>query len=138
MKFFQIILIFLLGGCTFHPEGVDYLGTAPYYAITKPHPVGCECCNPLAPSELQNKFFKVKKSKKKSWLWHHLCHTGGMSIGKNARCSQIIKEVSNGKFVKNNKFHSMGSVIEDSIMAQQEEADRRLAQIKLRRAKAWI
>ena len=56
-----------------------------------------------------------------------------MSISKHARCSQIIKEVSNGKFVKNNRFHNFGSVAEDSIMAQQEEADRRLAQIQAQR-----
>ena len=46
-----------------------------------------------------------------------------------------MKEVSNGKFVKNNKFHHMGSVITDSLLAQQAEADMRLAQIKRQRAK---
>jgi hypothetical protein len=56
-----------------------------------------------------------------------------MSIAKNARCSQIIREVEGGKFVKNSRFHSFGSVVEDSIFAQQREADRRLAEIQAQR-----
>jgi len=134
MKYFQIILIiFLLGGCSYHKEEYNSLGTVPYYAVDGRDPA---LRKSIAPKELHKNFIEVKKSKESSWLWHPFCHTRWMSIGKNARCSQIMKEVSNGKFVKNNKFHAMGSVIEDSIMAQQEEADRRLAQIKLRRAKA--
>jgi len=31
-----------------------------------------------------------------------------MSIAKNARCSQIIKDVNKGKYVKNNKFRGYG------------------------------
>tara|TARA_Y100000593_G_C4068300_1_gene217875 strand:- start:29 stop:214 length:186 start_codon:yes stop_codon:yes gene_type:complete len=56
-----------------------------------------------------------------------------MSIAKNARCSQIIREVENGRFVKNAKFHNFGSVVEDSIFAQQAEADRRLAELQAQR-----
>ena len=56
-----------------------------------------------------------------------------MSLSKHARCSQIIKEVSNGKFVKNNRFHNFGSVAEDSIMAQQARADERLREIQAQR-----
>ena len=134
MKFFQIILIiFLLGGCSYHQEEFNFLGTAPFYAVDGHNP---PLCKPVAPKELHKNFNEVKKSKESSWLWHPLCHTGGMSIGKNARCSQIMKEVSNGKFVKNNKFHNMGSVATDCLLTQQAEADRRLAQIKLRKAKA--
>ena len=59
-----------------------------------------------------------------------------MSLAKNARCSQIIQEVNGGKFVKNNRFHNFGSVATDCLLAQQEEADRRLVQIKLQRNKA--
>ena len=56
-----------------------------------------------------------------------------MSLSKHARCYQIIKEVSNGKFVKNNRFHNFGSVAEDSIMAQQARADERLREIQAQR-----
>lgn len=56
-----------------------------------------------------------------------------MSIAKNARCSQIIREVENGRFVKNAKFANYGSVVEDSIFAQQAEADRRLAELQAQR-----
>ena len=59
-----------------------------------------------------------------------------MSISKNARCSQVMQDANKGKYVKNNRFHNFGSVVEDSIMAQQAEADRRLEQIKLQRKKA--
>ena len=59
-----------------------------------------------------------------------------MSIAKNARCSKVMQDVNGGKYVKNNKFHNFGSVIEDSIFAQQAEADRRLAKIKLQRKTA--
>jgi len=52
-----------------------------------------------------------------------------MSIAKNARCSQIVRDVENGKYVKNSKFHNYGSVPEDSIyystmLAQQADARR--------------
>ena len=59
-----------------------------------------------------------------------------MSISKNASCSQVVQNMNKGKYVKNNSFHNFGSVVTDCLMAQQAEADRRLAQIKLRRAKA--
>jgi len=66
--------------------------------------------------------------------WSYNIQKGeSMSISKNARCSQIIQEVNNGKFVKNNRFHNFGSVVEDSIMAQQRQADERLAEIKAQR-----
>ena len=61
-----------------------------------------------------------------------------MSIAKNAQCSQIARNVSDGKYVKNNKFHNYGSIVEDSIIAQQIEADRRLAAIQLKRKKGLI
>ena len=63
-----------------------------------------------------------------------------MSIASNARASAIAHNVESGKYVKNSKFHHFGSVAEDSIYAQQREADKRLAQIqaqrKIRTAKA--
>ena len=59
-----------------------------------------------------------------------------MSIGKNARCSQVMQDVNKGKYVKNNRFHNFGSVVTDCLLAQQEEADRRLALIKLKKGRA--
>lgn len=56
-----------------------------------------------------------------------------MSIASNARASAIAHNVESGKYVKNSKFQSFGSVVEDSIFAQQKEAERRLAQIQAQR-----
>tara|TARA_B100000214_G_scaffold207356_1_gene150367 strand:+ start:251 stop:454 length:204 start_codon:yes stop_codon:yes gene_type:complete len=62
-----------------------------------------------------------------------------MSIAKNARCSQIMRDIQNGKYVKNNKFHNYGSIPEDSIyyhtmLAQKAEANKKevLGQRKVR------
>lgn len=56
-----------------------------------------------------------------------------MSIAKNARASQVMIDISNGKYTsvnKRGKFANFGSVITDSLFAQQAEAQQRLAQIK--------
>lgn len=53
-----------------------------------------------------------------------------MSLSKNAQCSEISRNVSNGKYVKQFKFSNYGSVVEDSIKAQQRQADRRLLEIQ--------
>ena len=62
-----------------------------------------------------------------------------MSVAKNARCSQIMRDIQNGKYVKNNKFHNYGSIPEDSIyyhtmLAQKAEANKKevLGQRKVR------
>ena len=62
-----------------------------------------------------------------------------MSIAKNARCSQIMRDIQNGKYVKNHKFHNYGSIPEDSIyyhtmLAQKAEANKKeiFAQRKVR------
>ena len=49
MKYFQISLLFLLGGCHHGMEGVDYLGLAEHYAVDAPHSKCCPCCtlNPI-------------------------------------------------------------------------------------------
>ena len=60
-----------------------------------------------------------------------------MSIAKNARASQVMIDISNGKYTsvnKRGKFANFGSVVEDSIFAQQAEADRRLKQIQAQKA----
>jgi len=56
-----------------------------------------------------------------------------MSISSNARASQIARNVKSGQYLKNAKFHNYGSVVEDSIFAQQRAADARLALIKAQR-----
>ena len=122
--YFVIILATLITGCTSNKEGYDFLGTTPYYAVKAPHAPTCPCCfgkKVLTPSPT-SAILKVQQSKKDN-----------MSIAKNARCSQIIRDVEGGKFVKNSKFHNFGSVVTDSIFAQQAEADRRLAEIQAQR-----
>ena len=56
-----------------------------------------------------------------------------MSIAKHARASSIMSKASKGVYVKQSKFADFGSVVEDSIFAQQAEADRRLAKIQAQR-----
>ena len=73
----------------------DYLGTAPFYAIPAPHAPACPCCfgkKVLTPAPTPA-IIKVQQSKREN-----------MSISKNARCSQIIRDVERGKFVSNSKF----------------------------------
>ena len=63
MKYFQIILIIsLLGGCSYKKEEYNFLGTVPYYAVDKPHAKSCPCCG----AQLHENSFGVKKDKKKS------------------------------------------------------------------------
>ena len=124
MKYFVIILATFITGCTSTREGYDFLGTSPYYAVKAPHAPSCPCCfgkKVLTPTPT-SAILKVQQSKKDN-----------MSIAKNARCSQIIRDVEGGRFVKNSKFHNFGSVVTDSIFAQQAEADRRLAEIQAQR-----
>ena len=62
-----------------------------------------------------------------------------MNISKIANCVQVVKEMEKGRTIipsHNNRFNNYGSVATDCLLAQQEEADRRLAQIKLQRNKA--
>ena len=56
-----------------------------------------------------------------------------MSVAKSARNSTIMTNIKNGVYVRMSRFANYGSVIEDSIVAQQKEADRRLAQIQAQR-----
>ena len=56
-----------------------------------------------------------------------------MSLAKSARASQVARNVKSGYYVQMKKFANYGSVIEDSIMSQQKEADRRLAEIVAQR-----
>ena len=56
-----------------------------------------------------------------------------MSIASNARASSIMSKASKGVYVKQSKFADFGSVVEDSIFAQQAEADKRLAELQAQR-----
>mgnify|MGYP001141015305 CR=1 FL=1 len=56
-----------------------------------------------------------------------------MSIAKHARASSIMNKMTNGHYVKQNKFANYGSIVEDSIISQQAEADRRLKEIQAQR-----
>jgi len=58
-----------------------------------------------------------------------------MSIAKHARASEIMNKSTNGHYVKNNKFHDFGSVVTDSLLGQQAEADKRLAILRAKRNK---
>jgi hypothetical protein len=62
-----------------------------------------------------------------------------MSVSKNARCSEIMQNMTHGKYVKQGKFANYGSVPEDSIyyhskLAEKADAVRaeRIAQSKIR------
>ena len=60
-----------------------------------------------------------------------------MSIQKHAQASRIMANLSKGNFTsanKGGKFRDFGSVIEDSLIAQQAEADKRLALLQKKRA----
>jgi hypothetical protein len=56
-----------------------------------------------------------------------------MSIASNARASSIMSKSTKGHYVKQFKFANFGSVVEDSIQAQQAQADARLAEIQANR-----
>jgi hypothetical protein len=56
-----------------------------------------------------------------------------MNIAKCAQATSIMNNVKNGHYIRGAKFANFGSVVEDSIIAQQREADRRLKAIKLQR-----
>ena len=56
-----------------------------------------------------------------------------MSRKTSARSSSIMTNVKNGVYVRMQKFANYGSVVEDSIYAQQHEADRRLKEIQAQR-----
>jgi len=56
-----------------------------------------------------------------------------MSTASNARASQVARNMDKGKYVKQFKFANYGSVMEDSLQAQQVRADARLAEIQAQR-----
>ena len=63
-----------------------------------------------------------------------------MSLAKHAQCSQIARNIEKGKYVKQFKFANYGSVVEDSIQAQQARADARLPDrgVSVRDGVCWV
>ena len=57
-----------------------------------------------------------------------------MNIAKCAQATSIMNNVKSGHYIKGAKFANFGSVVTDSIFAQQAEADRRLREIKAQKA----
>ena len=57
-----------------------------------------------------------------------------MNIAKCAQATSIMNNVQSGNYIRGAKFANFGSVVTDSIFAQQREADRRLKEIKAARA----
>jgi hypothetical protein len=60
-----------------------------------------------------------------------------MSIAKHAQASRIMANLSKAKYTsanKGGKFHDYGSVLEDSLLAQQAHAERRYALLQKKRA----
>jgi len=57
-----------------------------------------------------------------------------MNIAKCAQATAIMNNVKNGHYIRGSKFANYGSVVEDSLFAQQREADRRLKAIQLAKA----
>jgi hypothetical protein len=58
-----------------------------------------------------------------------------MNIAKCAQATSIMNKIKNGHYIRGAKWMGFGSVIEDSLFAQQAETDRRLREIQLRKAK---
>jgi hypothetical protein len=58
-----------------------------------------------------------------------------MNIAKCAQATAIMNNVRNGHYIRGAKWMGFGSVIEDSLFAQQAEADRKLQQLRMARNK---
>ena len=57
-----------------------------------------------------------------------------MNIAKCAQATSIMNNVKNGHYIRGAKFANFGSVVEDSIFAQQREAERKLEQLRMKKA----
>ena len=59
----------------------------------------------------------------------------------SAKCAQntaIMNNVRNGHYIRGAKFANYGSVIEDSLIAQQEQAERRLRELQVLKAQQRV
>ena len=57
-----------------------------------------------------------------------------MNIAKCAQATAIMNNVKSGHYIRGAKFANYGSVVEDSIIAQQRAADLRLKEIRAQKA----
>jgi len=57
-----------------------------------------------------------------------------MNIAKCAQATSIMNNVKSGHYIRGAKFANYGSVVEDSIIAQQRAADLRLKEIRAQKA----
>jgi hypothetical protein len=57
-----------------------------------------------------------------------------MNLAKCAQATSIMNNVKNGHYIRGAKFANFGSVIEDSIIAQQRAADLRLKELRAQKA----
>lgn len=57
-----------------------------------------------------------------------------MNIAKCAQATSIMNNVKSGHYIRGAKWMGFGSVVEDSLFAQQREADRRLKEIRAKKA----
>jgi len=57
-----------------------------------------------------------------------------MNLAKCAQATAIMNNVKSGHYIRGAKFANFGSVIEDSIIAQQRAADLRLKELRAQKA----
>lgn len=57
-----------------------------------------------------------------------------MNISKCAQATAIMNNVKSGHYIRGAKFANFGSVVEDSIIAQQRAADLRLKELRAQKA----
>ena len=57
-----------------------------------------------------------------------------MNIAKCAQATSIMNNVKSGSYIRGAKFANYGSVVTDSLFAQQREADRRLKELRAQKA----
>jgi hypothetical protein len=57
-----------------------------------------------------------------------------MNLAKCAQATSIMNNVKSGHYIRGAKFANYGSVVEDSIIAQQRAADLRLKELRAQKA----
>ena len=57
-----------------------------------------------------------------------------MNIAKCAQATSIMNNVKSGHYIRGAKFANYGSVVEDSIVAQQRAADLKLKELRAQKA----
>ena len=57
-----------------------------------------------------------------------------MNIAKCAQATSIMNNVKSGHYIRGAKFANFGSVVEDSIIAQQRAADLRLKELRAQKS----